>query len=78
MELFKDGSLDKLIDTSDKPGNGIPTEDVWAIFYQLSAAIAYCHDPKKNLRDVEDEENDDFTMRPTIVYHRDIKPHNGS
>lgn len=58
--------------------NKITTEDVWAIVYQLSAAVAYCHDPEKRLRAAEDDdENDEHTMRPTIVYHRDIKPQNG-
>lgn len=38
--------------TKDK----IPTVDVWVILYQLSAAVAYCHDPEKRLTAEEDDE----------------------
>ena len=41
---------------------------------RLSAAAAYCHDPKKKLRDVEDDES---KVKAAQVLHRDMKPHNG-
>ena len=45
--------------------------------YQLSAAVAYSHDPEKKLRDVEDEESEGPGMKPVQVLHRDIKRHDG-
>ena len=60
-----------------KTDNKVPQEEVWAIMYQLSAAVAYCHDPKKKLRDIEDDESEGHGMKPAQVLHRDIKPHNG-
>ena len=50
---------------------------MWAIAYQLSAAVAYCHDAKKRLRVVPDDESDHLSMGRSVVLHRDIKPQNG-
>ena len=57
-----------------KKDNKVPQGKVWAIMYRLSAAVAYCHDPKKKLTDVEDDESE---VKASQVLHRDIKPHNG-
>ena len=43
--------------------------------YQLSAAVGYCHDPEKDLRDVEDDESEGSGLELAQVLHRDLKPH---
>ncbi|KAL8733971.1 MAG: hypothetical protein Q9166_001732 [cf. Caloplaca sp. 2 TL-2023] len=76
MEYFEDGSLDSLKNSDDSRRPKVSQDQVWAIVYQLSAAIAYCHDPEKKLREIEADEGIEDSMRPTPIYHRDIKPQN--
>lgn len=75
MHHFPNGSLDTMI---NKRSNGIPIDDVWAIAYQLSSAVAYCHDPTKNIKVTADDGSSEQSLHSKIVYHRDIKPQNSS
>ena len=51
--------------------------NVWAIIFQLSGAVAYCHNREKKVSSIDYGEDDEHIMGSSEVYHRDIKPQNG-
>lgn len=84
MDYFDSGSQARSLlkegeDEEDYDSRRPSTEEIWAMVYQLSAAVAYCYDPNKQLGIMEDNdinEGDRNRARSSVVYHRDIKPQN--